>query len=114
MVTASSQFDLKRDGLDQVRELSGPVSHVGIIWLTGITLMKSSKTNSDKFERDSIEIFTVETLELGDLWKVRIGHDNSGRFPSALYWATTVRTMDRSRGPPGKTFGIGCHLPSST
>ncbi|KAM6148889.1 lipoxygenase homology domain-containing protein 1 isoform 2-T2 [Erethizon dorsatum] len=48
---------------------------------TGITLMKSSKTNSDKFERDSIEIFTVETLELGDLWKVRIGHDNSGKAP---------------------------------
>ncbi|XP_005372931.1 PREDICTED: lipoxygenase homology domain-containing protein 1 isoform X1 [Chinchilla lanigera] len=48
---------------------------------TGITLMKSSKVNSDKFERDSIEIFTVETLELGDLWKVRIGHDNSGKAP---------------------------------
>ncbi|XP_006144482.1 lipoxygenase homology domain-containing protein 1 isoform X2 [Tupaia chinensis] len=48
---------------------------------TGITLLKSSKTNSDKFERDSIEIFTVETLDLGDLWKVRIGHDNSGKAP---------------------------------
>lgn len=43
-----------------------------------MTLLKSSKTNSDKFERDSIEIFTVETLDLGDLWKVRIGHDNTG------------------------------------
>ncbi|EPY81881.1 lipoxygenasey domain-containing protein 1-like protein [Camelus ferus] len=48
---------------------------------TGMTLLKSSKTNSDKFERDSIEIFTVETLDLGDLWKVRIGHDNSGKAP---------------------------------
>ncbi|KAM5222353.1 lipoxygenase homology domain-containing protein 1 isoform 2-T2 [Ctenodactylus gundi] len=48
---------------------------------TGMTLMKSSKTNSDKFERDSIEIFTVETLDLGDLWKVRIGHDNTGKAP---------------------------------
>ncbi|XP_006891751.1 PREDICTED: lipoxygenase homology domain-containing protein 1 isoform X2 [Elephantulus edwardii] len=47
----------------------------------GMTLLKSSKTNSDKFERDSIEIFTVETLDLGDLWKVRIGHDNSGKAP---------------------------------
>ncbi|XP_004855148.1 lipoxygenase homology domain-containing protein 1 isoform X1 [Heterocephalus glaber] len=47
----------------------------------GITLMKSSKTNSDKFERDSIEIFTVETVDLGDLWKVRIGHDNTGKAP---------------------------------
>uniref|UniRef100_G3T1Y4 Lipoxygenase homology PLAT domains 1 n=1 Tax=Loxodonta africana TaxID=9785 RepID=G3T1Y4_LOXAF len=48
---------------------------------TGITLLKSSKTNSDKFERGSIEIFTVETLDLGDLWKVRIGHDNTGKAP---------------------------------
>ncbi|XP_069906347.1 lipoxygenase homology domain-containing protein 1 isoform X3 [Oryctolagus cuniculus] len=48
---------------------------------TGITLLKSSKTNSNKFERDSIEIFTVETLDLGDLWKVRIGHDNTGKAP---------------------------------
>uniref|UniRef100_H0X7D1 Lipoxygenase homology PLAT domains 1 n=1 Tax=Otolemur garnettii TaxID=30611 RepID=H0X7D1_OTOGA len=48
---------------------------------TGMTLLKSSKTNSDKFERDSIEIFTVETLDLGDLWKVRVGHDNSGKAP---------------------------------
>lgn len=46
--------------------------------MAGMTLLKSSKTNSDKFERDSIEIFTVETLDLGDLWKVRIGHDNTG------------------------------------
>ncbi|XP_042766680.1 lipoxygenase homology domain-containing protein 1 isoform X1 [Panthera leo] len=46
-----------------------------------MTLLKSSKTNSDKFERDSIEIFTVETLDLGDLWKVRIGHDNTGKAP---------------------------------
>lgn len=30
------------------------------------------------FERDSIEIFTVETLDLGELWKIRIGHDNTG------------------------------------
>ncbi|XP_070483690.1 lipoxygenase homology domain-containing protein 1 isoform X2 [Equus przewalskii] len=48
---------------------------------TGMTLLKSSKTNSDKFERDSIEIFTVETLDLGDLWKVRMGHDNTGKAP---------------------------------
>ncbi|XP_042531148.1 lipoxygenase homology domain-containing protein 1 isoform X1 [Dipodomys spectabilis] len=48
---------------------------------TGITLLKSSKTNTDKFERDSIEIFTVETLDLGDLWRVRIGHDNTGKAP---------------------------------
>ncbi|KAM5305132.1 lipoxygenase homology domain-containing protein 1 isoform 3-T3 [Glossophaga mutica] len=48
---------------------------------TGMSLLKSSKVNSDKFERDSIDIFTVEALGLGDLWKVRIGHDNTGKAP---------------------------------
>lgn len=52
---------------------AGPAPRVA-----GITLLKSSKTNSDKFERNSIEVFTVETLGLGELWKVRIGHDNTG------------------------------------
>ena len=71
-------------------KVSGPASHVGVIWLAGMTLLKSSKTNSDKFERDSIEIFTVETLDLGDLWKVRIGHDNTGLcLPSLFSWLRT-------------------------
>ncbi|KAF6302998.1 lipoxygenase homology domains 1 [Rhinolophus ferrumequinum] len=48
---------------------------------TGITFLESSKVNSDMFERDSIEIFTVETLDLGELWKIRIGHDNTGKAP---------------------------------
>lgn len=43
-----------------------------------MSLLEASKVNSDKFERDSIDIFTVEALDLGDLWKVRIGHDNTG------------------------------------
>uniref|UniRef100_G1PCE3 Lipoxygenase homology PLAT domains 1 n=1 Tax=Myotis lucifugus TaxID=59463 RepID=G1PCE3_MYOLU len=48
---------------------------------TGMALLKSSKTNSNPFERDSIDVFTVEALDLGDLWRVRIGHDNSGKAP---------------------------------
>lgn len=58
--------------------------------------MKSSKTNSDKFERDSIEIFTVETLDLGDLWKVRIGHDNTGLVLSLPFSGKTREPTDRS------------------
>lgn len=84
-------------------KVSGPASHTGAIGLAGMTLLKSSKTNSDKFERDSIEIFTVETLNLGDLWKVRIGHDNTGLASlPALFSAKNVRTADRSLWVSGK------------
>ncbi|XP_074196129.1 lipoxygenase homology domain-containing protein 1 isoform X4 [Rhinolophus sinicus] len=59
-----------------------PVNHLPFGVLTqGITFLESSKVNSDMFERDSIEIFTVETLDLGELWKIRIGHDNTGKAP---------------------------------
>lgn len=61
-----------------------------------MTLLKSSKTNSDKFERDSIEIFTVETLDLGDLWKVRIGHDNTGLVSSLLFPIRATESLDQS------------------
>jgi len=40
--------------------------------------LKSSKTHRDKFERNHSDIFTVESAELGNLKKVKIGHDNAG------------------------------------
>uniref|UniRef100_F7CL93 Lipoxygenase homology PLAT domains 1 n=1 Tax=Ornithorhynchus anatinus TaxID=9258 RepID=F7CL93_ORNAN len=46
---------------------------------TGLTLLKSSKTNKNKFERGKIDVFTVETVDLGELRKIRIGHDNMGK-----------------------------------
>ncbi|XP_056680371.1 lipoxygenase homology domain-containing protein 1 [Monodelphis domestica] len=49
---------------------------------TGTILLKSSKSsNKDKFERGSIEIFTVDAFFLGELKKIRIGHDNTGKSP---------------------------------
>ncbi|KAM9102483.1 lipoxygenase homology domain-containing protein 1 [Sarcophilus harrisii] len=49
---------------------------------TGTILLKSSKSsNKDKFERGSIEIFTVDAFYLGELQKIRIGHDNTGKSP---------------------------------
>lgn len=80
--------------------------------MAGTTLLKSSKTNSDKFERDSIEIFTVETLDLGDLWKVRIGHDNTGLASSPLFSAGTMSTMFRPLWASEKIFG-DLEVPSS-
>lgn len=57
-----------------------------------MVLLKSSKTNTTPFEKDSIDVFTVEALDLGDLWRVRIGHDNSGLTSLPLLPAKNLGT----------------------
>uniref|UniRef100_A0A803U0L0 Lipoxygenase homology PLAT domains 1 n=1 Tax=Anolis carolinensis TaxID=28377 RepID=A0A803U0L0_ANOCA len=46
---------------------------------TGTIYLKASKTNKNKFERGKIDVFTVECVDLGDLKKIKMGHDDSGR-----------------------------------
>ncbi|XP_063067192.1 lipoxygenase homology domain-containing protein 1-like [Engraulis encrasicolus] len=48
---------------------------------TGIIKLKASKTHKNKFEVGMIDEFTVEAVDLGQLKKLRIGHDNSGGSP---------------------------------
>uniref|UniRef100_A0A7N8X1A0 Lipoxygenase homology domains 1b n=1 Tax=Mastacembelus armatus TaxID=205130 RepID=A0A7N8X1A0_9TELE len=48
---------------------------------TGIINLKACKTYKNKFERGMINEFTVEAVDLGDLQKILIGHDNSGGSP---------------------------------
>ncbi|XP_026153735.1 lipoxygenase homology domain-containing protein 1 [Mastacembelus armatus] len=45
---------------------------------TGIINLKASKTHKNKFERGIIDEFTVEAVDIGQLKKLRIGHDNCG------------------------------------
>ncbi|KAG7237555.1 hypothetical protein INR49_032172, partial [Caranx melampygus] len=45
---------------------------------TGIVNLKACKTYKNKFEHGMINEFTVEAVDLGDLEKIRIGHNNSG------------------------------------
>ncbi|KAL6113992.1 loxhd1 [Pungitius sinensis] len=45
---------------------------------TGIINLRSCKYYKNKFEKGMINEFTVEAVDLGDLEKLRIGHDNSG------------------------------------
>ncbi|XP_060929737.1 lipoxygenase homology domain-containing protein 1-like [Limanda limanda] len=45
---------------------------------TGIINLKASKTHKNKFERGMIDEFTVEAVDIGQLKKLRIGHDNRG------------------------------------
>lgn len=46
--------------------------------LTGVINLKACKNYKNKFEQGMINEFTVEAVDLGDLEKIRIGHDNSG------------------------------------
>ncbi|XP_062984875.1 lipoxygenase homology domain-containing protein 1 [Elgaria multicarinata webbii] len=46
---------------------------------TGTIYLKASKTNKNKFERGKSDVFTVECVDLGDLKKIKIGHDDSGK-----------------------------------
>uniref|UniRef100_A0A3Q1CF52 Lipoxygenase homology PLAT domains 1b n=1 Tax=Amphiprion ocellaris TaxID=80972 RepID=A0A3Q1CF52_AMPOC len=45
---------------------------------TGIINLKACKNYKNKFEQGMINEFTVEAVDLGDLEKLRIGHDDSG------------------------------------
>ncbi|XP_064294800.1 lipoxygenase homology domain-containing protein 1 [Phalacrocorax carbo] len=45
---------------------------------TGIVSLKASKINKNKFERGKVDEFTVESVDIGNLKKIKIGHDNKG------------------------------------
>uniref|UniRef100_A0A7N8X6X4 Lipoxygenase homology PLAT domains 1a n=1 Tax=Mastacembelus armatus TaxID=205130 RepID=A0A7N8X6X4_9TELE len=53
---------------------------------TGIINLKASKTHKNKFERGIIDEFTVEAVDIGQLKKLRIGHDNCGSAGWFLDW----------------------------
>ncbi|XP_067084534.1 lipoxygenase homology domain-containing protein 1 [Osmerus mordax] len=48
---------------------------------TGIINLRACKSHKNKFEQGMIDEFTVEAVDMGDLEKLRIGHDNSGGSP---------------------------------
>lgn len=50
------------------------------ITTTGIVSLKASKINKNKFERGKVDEFTVESVDIGDLKKIKIGHDNKGKI----------------------------------
>lgn len=44
---------------------------------TGIINLKASKTHKNKFEQGFIDEFIVEAVNLGELKRIRIGHDSA-------------------------------------
>lgn len=49
----------------------------------GTINLKACKNYKNKFELGMINEFIVEAVDLGDLEKIRIGHDNAGKLRDA-------------------------------
>eukprot|EP01121_Diplochlamys_sp_Union-15-3_P013545 TRINITY_DN4215_c0_g1_i1.p1 TRINITY_DN4215_c0_g1~~TRINITY_DN4215_c0_g1_i1.p1 ORF type:complete len:964 (-),score=265.67 TRINITY_DN4215_c0_g1_i1:44-2935(-) len=45
---------------------------------SGVRKLNNPKNSQNMFERGQTDVFGIECVELGDLSKIRIGHDNSG------------------------------------
>uniref|UniRef100_A0A672Z678 Lipoxygenase homology domains 1b n=1 Tax=Sphaeramia orbicularis TaxID=375764 RepID=A0A672Z678_9TELE len=77
---------------------------------TGIVNLKACKNYKNKFEKGMINEFTVEAVDLGDLEKLRIGHDNSGGSPGwFLDWVEVDAPSQgqRMRFPCGRWLDRG-------
>ncbi|KAF3701896.1 Lipoxygenase -like proteiny domain-containing protein 1 [Channa argus] len=64
----------------------------GTVGDTGERKLNKSETNSNKFERGAVDIFTIEAVDLGDVFKIKIRHDNS--MVSADWYLDQVEVVD--------------------
>ncbi|XP_070566658.1 lipoxygenase homology domain-containing protein 1-like isoform X2 [Ptychodera flava] len=71
---------------------------------TGILQLKTSKTNKNKFERGKTDEFEVEAVDIGDIKKIRIGHDSKG--PGAGWM---LEKVDIDAPSLGKKWTFPCH-----
>ncbi|ULR55595.1 PLAT/LH2 domain-containing protein [Streptomyces deccanensis] len=55
------------------------------------------ESGRDDFERDHVDTFTHTLKDLGDLYRVRIRHDNSGSWPGWFLDRVTVRDEDTDK-----------------
>jgi lipoxygenase homology domain-containing protein 1 len=51
---------------------------------SGERSLSHSQTHTDKFERKNLDRFEVECADLGNIYKLKIRHDNSGLLPDWL------------------------------
>ncbi|CAG5986167.1 unnamed protein product [Menidia menidia] len=59
---------------------------------TGERKLSKSETNSNKFERGSVDKFTMEAIDLGQVFKIKIRHDNS--MMNADWYLDQVEILD--------------------
>ncbi len=53
----------------------------GTLGDTGIRQLRNSTSHVNKFESGQCDEFSIAAVDLGQLEKIRIGHDNSGAAP---------------------------------
>ncbi|XP_056433977.1 lipoxygenase homology domain-containing protein 1 [Gadus chalcogrammus] len=59
---------------------------------TGERKLSKSETNTNKFERGSVDTFTMEAVDLGQVFKIKIRHDNSLLSPE--WYLDQVEVVD--------------------
>ncbi|XP_061887966.1 lipoxygenase homology domain-containing protein 1-like [Entelurus aequoreus] len=59
---------------------------------TGERKLSKSENNSNKFERGSVDKFTIEAVDLGQVFRIKIHHDNS--MLSADWYLDQVEVLD--------------------
>uniref|UniRef100_A0A3Q3VVE1 PLAT domain-containing protein n=1 Tax=Mola mola TaxID=94237 RepID=A0A3Q3VVE1_MOLML len=59
---------------------------------TGERKLRKSETNSNKFERGCVDTFTIEAVDLGQVFRIKIRHDNS--MMSADWYLDQVEVLD--------------------
>jgi len=47
-------------------------------FIKGKLLLKSSKTHADMFEQGNEDVFDLRAIDVGEVRKIKIGHDGSG------------------------------------
>ena len=58
---------------------------------TGDRWLDKSQTNKDKFERNQLDVFRIEAVQLKKIKKIRIGHDGNGVGESWFLNNVTIR-----------------------
>lgn len=64
---------------------------------TGERQLAKSETYSNKFERGNEDIFTLEAAELGNVFKVKLRHDNANFSPSWFVDRVDVRDLETDK-----------------
>ncbi|OXB78277.1 UNVERIFIED_CONTAM: hypothetical protein H355_004727 [Colinus virginianus] len=62
---------------------------------SGMVGLKSSKLHRNKFERGKLDEFTVECVDIGELRKIKIGHDNTAKSTA---YTVRVKTGAKKNG----------------
>lgn len=71
--------------------------------------LSTKQERSGKFKKGQVDVFVVELEDVGDLTKLRIGHDNSGMFAGWHLEKVEVRSLNSFSGKGSKLYVFPCN-----